>query len=945
MDTKVINNKNITKEKLIIIIMITSVFIGIYLALNSWLQIEDNEWVTNRHEQRICQTEKLATDSDLQYFLTRKILPLLRYICEKPDIDINFIQKDYLHKYGLDIYIYKFEGNKLTETAPEQAANKWLMRNLFPALIEKDLKKLDAKSKELDKKIEYTFGYGKTLNSLINYPEIIINTVISGQESFSAWSSRNEKGVIILSNGLPDKNKILEDSIKHLPQLDNQLYSGTLNSKDKSDQQKEAFIVNRHFLLNSINHGIYNDKEWYFVRTKNNETYYTAFKLSSSTYLKSQIYFKIFFVILVVLTIFVILNYANSSILSLKKFVTLIFIASSILPLTITGTTSLESIDTLINIHKNELRSAMEEAIGNIIQKFGNYLNNCSNRLLKLTEPPEGGIPDENAIKQIEEKILKEFPNARVSARDSASVQFYTNAPNFSSGQETLFKSVTHRYFEKYMPSRLNEREYSGNPFSDTLVKKDDLGFSTICNYPNQLQYIKNGGFPLFLFNRLYPPEVGRIAIIEVEPKLNHIMKKYSRSIDQHNLVANQQIIKLIAFNPLKFRWSIPPKSSINDLFEQAKAAYVINKPIFRKITHNGKQIYSLCIPNSNYEDICYTGSLTTDDFQKEIRKLKLYIFSGAIVAFILLVFIISWLMKQLIAPLGNLELGIKALSEHKYETKLPVPQGNDELVTLFKEFNFMMGENYDMQMAKNVQEGLITSKFPEIPGFYINGYSMPAGDLGGDCLTSFLLPDGKLLFLIGDLTGHSIGSALMMSFVRSVTFNWSQNPNENPSSLADAIDQMLRDNQMEHMFMGIVCGILDPSNGKLNFVTRGHIYPLFLRNDDTVEWLGKPALPLGIGKKQLSLEQSTILLPNERILCISDGFIEVHKDNGMTISYQEVENWAKQLIPGDNSTWLQRIENNYREWCKEKNAEQTDDVTLFTIIYEKSNGGEDNGN
>ena len=297
--------------------------------------------------------------------------------------------------------------------------------------------------------------------------------------------------------------------------------------------------------------------------------------------------------------------------------------------------------------------------------------------------------------------------------------------------------------------------------------------------------------------------------------------------------------------------------------------------------------------------------------------------------------------MKQLIAPLGNLEIGIKALSEHKFETKLPVPGGNDELVTLFKEFNFMMGENYDMHMAKNVQEGLITTKFPEIPGYFIYGYSMPAGNLGGDCLTSFSMPDGKILFLIGDLTGHGIGSALMMSFVRSVTFNWSQNPKENPSSLADSIDQMLRDNKMANMFMGIVCGVLDPQTGVINFVTRGHIYPLFLRNDNTIEWLGKPALPLGIGKKYPSIEQTTTILPGERILCISDGFVEVHKNQGMTIEYKQIENWAKEMIPGDNSTWLKRIENKYREWCKMHNAEQTDDITLFSIIYERNVGGE----
>ncbi len=932
------------KEKIIIIIMIISVLVGIYLALSSCLNMEDSEWLNNRKEACIMQTEKLAADADREFFITRKILPLLRQICEDPLLDIKATQKNLLSKYDLDISIYKFDKKKLVDTAPEQASNKWLMRNLFPALTETDIPKIEAKRVELDKKIEFSFGYGKNLISLKNNPEIIIYTVISGKESFAAWTSRGDKGVIILSSGLPDKDKILKEVVNKSTKIQDLKYSGRITAKSVTTEEKLAAVANKFLTRYSLEHGIYNDLEWYFVTTKNNERFYTAYERRNSVYYRCMIFLRIFFILIIFLITIVIINFSNNSMLSLKKFVTLIFIASSILPLTITGTTSLESIDTLTNIHKNELRSSMEEAIGNIIQKFGTYLNNCSDTLNELTNPPQNGFRNKQSYDEVTKKVVAAFPEARVSFRNAGSVQVYCNTTNYSSGQETLFKSTSNRYLEKYMPSRLEEMKYYGNPFADMLVKKEDLGFSQICGYPNKLQYIKNAGYPMFVYIRVYPPSAGEAALVEVEPRLNHVLKNYNQSIDQRSLVSKQQIINLTAFNPLKFRWSIPPNNSIKQLFEQAKAAYVINKPIFRKIIKNGRQIYSLCIPNTNYEDVCYTGSLSTDEFQKEINKLKLYIFIGAVVALVLLICIISWLMKQLIAPLGNLELGIKALSEHKFETKLPVPEGNDELVTLFKEFNFMMGENYDMQMAKNVQEGLITTKFPEIPGFLIYGFSIPAGDLGGDCLTSFTMPDGKLLFLIGDLTGHGIGSALMMSFVRSVTFNWSQNPKENPSSLADSIDQMLRDNKMSNMFMGIICGVLDPSNGKISFVTRGHIYPLFLRNDNTSEWLGKPALPLGIGKKRLSEEQTTTLLPGERILCISDGVIEIHKNNGMTIDYQQIEQWAKELIPGENSEWLKRLEKKYREWCKMNDAEQTDDITFFSIIYEKHVGGDTNG-
>ncbi|MBR4329649.1 MAG: hypothetical protein IKP71_07325, partial [Candidatus Riflebacteria bacterium] len=247
------------KEKIIIIIMIISVLVGVYLALRSCLNMEDSEWINNRKEACIMQTEKLAADADREFFITRKILPLLRQICEDPLLDIKATQKNLLSKYDLDISIYKFDKNKLVDTAPEQAANKWLMRNLFPALTETDIPKIEAKRVELDKKIEFSFGYGKNLISLKNNPEIIINTVISGKESFAAWTNRGDKGVIILSNGLPDNDKILKEVVYKSPLIQDQKYSGRITAKNTTAEEKLAAVANKCLTRYSLEHGIYND--------------------------------------------------------------------------------------------------------------------------------------------------------------------------------------------------------------------------------------------------------------------------------------------------------------------------------------------------------------------------------------------------------------------------------------------------------------------------------------------------------------------------------------------------------------------------------------------------------------------------------------------------------------------------------------------------------------
>lgn len=919
------------REKIIICLMIISAFIGIYHAIDSWLQLRDEEWRTNQTEARTAMIEKLATDADSHYFITSKLLPLLRIIPERPEVDINAIRSKYLKQYDLDLFIYKFAPNgKLESAAPSRAPNQWLMKNLYPLLTETDLKKIATARREMDKKIEFAFGYGKDLVSIRDNPEVIINTVTSGQESFCAWTNRASGGVIIWCSRLPNPDIVLKNACSKFSNDKTLLFSNKLTNSKDSGEAIEANLVYSNFSKNLIEHGVYFGKEWYFIAKQNSEKYYMAFSNNASVFSRAHIFLKIMFMILVPLTLIVIINQSSASIFNLKKLVILIFLASSILPLAAIGAVSLESLDTYAQINKLELKSSVEEAIGNIIQNFHNYLTTCTNRILSLVSPEEDGSYNFNSIT---ERVIEEFPNAKLTARNISSELVATNFPNYKSGQEAIFKSLFHVYAKKYMAERLVDSSYNGNPFADVLVEMDDFGFSAMTNSPDELQFVKSGGSKILMFAKLLPPEAGDMAFITVQPDLAATMKDYTRSIDPRTLVSNHQQIKLTAFNPLRYRWAISPESSTQALFEQARAAYVIGKPIFRRITENGKNVYSLCIPNSDIDDICYIGTLSFEEQEKQITKQKYYITGSAILAIILLFAIISWLMKQLIAPLVNLEFGIKALAERKFETQIPIPAGNDELVQLFKEFNYMMGESYDMQIAKNVQEGLITQTFPQTDDYKISGISVPANDLGGDCLTSMALSDGRILFLVGDLTGHSIGSALMMAFVRSVCFNWSQRNEYDPEILADDIDKMLRNNQIERMFMGIICGVLNPENGIIKFVTRGHIYPLFLRNDGTSEWLGKPALPLGIGKEKPSKVLKTRLLPGERMLCISDGIIEIASGSGFTTGYETVEKWAMQNIKEEGQMWLKSIHNEFVNWCNERKIHQTDDLTLFTII------------
>ncbi|MDD3147790.1 MAG: SpoIIE family protein phosphatase, partial [Candidatus Riflebacteria bacterium] len=319
----------------------------------------------------------------------------------------------------------------------------------------------------------------------------------------------------------------------------------------------------------------------------------------------------------------------------------------------------------------------------------------------------------------------------------------------------------------------------------------------------------------------------------------------------------------------------------------------------------------------------------------RALATMKTRILAGAIIALILLASITLWITRHLISPLERLGDGIQALAARNFEARIPVPPGKDEISQLFLAFNDMMAESYDMQIAHNVQEGLVPSEFPAIEGYSMYGMLRAASDLGGDCLDCFKLPNGNLLFLVGDLTGHGVGSALMMAFARAVTFHWSQGDQLSPASLVDQIDSMLRENRTERMFMGIICGVLNLETHKIELVTKGHIYPLKFSANGNRQWVGQPAYPLGIARQQPASSITFDFGPGDKLLCMTDGFLEAYNRNMRTIGFDGIETWASEARADDARTWINSLEARFKIWCDNK---QSDDVSIFALI--RSAGG-----
>lgn len=919
------NTSGTLREKGTILFMLIAIFLSLFSGIETWFKSKIAASEARLETSRKEILHRIAARTESGIFLTRKLLPLLRQIVEKKG-NCDKIRIDFQKRYGFDLSIYRFSKTaKFISSSPSRAPNLWLMKNLFPALAEKDVKKLPALARKLNKKIQFAFGYGKDITSFRENSERKIETAFDGKAGLLAWTARENGGVIIYCPEVPEQNHIFRKEVLQLRKIGRIEKAGIIKERIGTANTNLASKAYQELIRQTKDYGNFAGKSWLFLKTFSGKIFFACFRLENNPFKRILHLTRLLLVTAGLIFLFFLMF--SSSALSLKILLIGMFFAASLIPLSGIVIMTIDNLDVYEQIETNKIRAAQEETLGNIAQNFTAYLASCSVTLLKLTESPGTGPTSKDTLK-MKEATLAMFPDAKITIRNSGSEKLFYHGPMVSQGRASVFKSLGRKLIERYSPDRLNEHEYSGNAFSDSMVNKDDMGFSTLLNYPNMLQIVSTGNAELVLFYRLIPASAGDCAIVQVELSTYQTIKRYLESLSSKRFGIDNNFLHISAFYPAGYRWSLPPTLEQEQHFLRlAENAWVSDRPQFKRFSEqlNG---FALGLKTQALSGNCLVAFCSDEQLEKALKQKKQRIALGVLIGIILLASIAIWISRQLISPLEFLGIGVKALSSRKFETRLPEPPGKDEIANLFVAFNEMMAESYDMQIAKNVQEGLIPQKFPDLPPYSMHGILREASELGGDCLDCFMVDEKKLLFLIGDITGHGVGSALIMAFARAVTFHWSQSKETSPITLADQLDKMLRNNKTSRMFMGIICGILDLEKETIELVVKGHIYPLLIRKDGTKQWVGSPAYPLGIGKVSPAKSIHISFGAGDRILCMTDGIVEARSAD-KPLGFDGIEKWADQSFSPDAMQWISNLEKLYSLWSPDV---QNDDISIFAL-------------
>ncbi len=195
-----------------------------------------------------------------------------------------------------------------------------------------------------------------------------------------------------------------------------------------------------------------------------------------------------------------------------------------------------------------------------------------------------------------------------------------------------------------------------------------------------------------------------------------------------------------------------------------------------------------------------------------------------------------------------------------------------------------------DLNIARNIQQGLLPKQAPEVTGFDIAGWNQPADETGGDCYDYLFRPDGSLAVTIADATGHGIGPALMIAECRAL-FRATISLSDNLADVARRVNNLLCEDLPDDRFVTAFFGILSPDECKLTYLSAGH-GPLlkFTRATNEVAELSANAVPLGILPNiEFDSPDEFQMEAGDMMVLITDGFFEWVNPDGEQYGIQRI--------------------------------------------------------
>ena len=348
--------------------------------------------------------------------------------------------------------------------------------------------------------------------------------------------------------------------------------------------------------------------------------------------------------------------------------------------------------------------------------------------------------------------------------------------------------------------------------------------------------------------------------------------------------------------------------------------------------------------------------------------SVRITILVAIIIAF-MMVTLKTFLAKHIIAPLEAIASSNKKIQEDRSGTDnehihLPdnCPHEIQTIVTsrskMLKAILDISEErlaystalNDELERGKKIQNDFLPRHLPETDNCDISSYFHSALQMSGDFYDVFKFPDNHLGFVIGDVSGKGVGSALFMALTRSLLriFSGTFETGDDSCRFADAktgwtpkdvlktihlTNEYLADEHgNDGMFVTLFYGVFDPETGRLFYINGGH-EPAFIINRNGIKQTLKGTGPaLGPIKDASYRIEQIRLETGDMLFGYTDGITEARSETRDFYGRPRLERIMENGFDGSAQELLETVKTDLLAFTGD--APQSDDITMLAIKW-----------
>lgn len=328
-------------------------------------------------------------------------------------------------------------------------------------------------------------------------------------------------------------------------------------------------------------------------------------------------------------------------------------------------------------------------------------------------------------------------------------------------------------------------------------------------------------------------------------------------------------------------------------------------------------------------------------------RDLAIYIaVFMQVIVFVILFIILYYLIKTLVVNnVIKMNKSLTRIANGYLDTIVDV-RTNQEFTSLSQDINYTVDvlKSYikaaedriaeELEMARHIQKTSLPMIFPPYPNrfdFDIFASMDAAKQVGGDFYDFFLTDKDHLAVLIADVSGKGIPAALFMMRAKTLIKSYMESGKSVDETFILTNNKLCLNNDA-NMFVTAWLGLLDLTNGTLEFVNAGHDLPFLKSNNKYSVLKSKPGFVLaGIPSFNYKKEKIT-LNKGDAIFLYTDGINEAFDANKKMYGDNRLINLLNDNANLSPYNLCQKVKKDVFDFMGI--CEQSDDITMLSLVY-----------